>query len=294
MAVNLNEPASGITYHSRELGENKVQCTNVGSLAKKRILKMMAFFVIILFLVIPGQFIYAFEFNKVFIYFYEHDNEKKLFLMIGFVFLSMFFLSVLYSYLVGYTYIFKIFLYISTLLAIVFWFFLALKNRARFILVSKRKTNSTKSLILYLVIAYLFFPSSYVLPYYGSRLFNSSCDAIHRESGNQIYSAIQNYRTENGKYPNELDQLVPEYLPDIPIAVCFPVIRFLGIKPQRYDFLTSNHDYKIISCSQKTFLVVEDMNHSHPQVMNLEIGIWSYLVFDTLDYGVDYSLCGPQ
>jgi len=65
-------------------------------------------------------------------------------------------------------------------------------------------------------------------------------------------------------------------------------------KAKTYDFLASNHDYKIVSCSQNTYLVVEDMDHQYPQVMNLEIGNWSYLVFDTLDYRVEYMLCGPQ
>ncbi len=214
--------------------------------------------------------------------------------MIGFAILSMMFLSILYSYLVGYTYFFIIFFFVSTFLAIVFWFFLIFGNRARDAIFFSRKNHSTRALILYLLIACLVFPSSYILPYYGSRLYNSGCDAIHRESGNQISSAIQHYRGENGRYPEELDELVPEYLSHIPVAVCFPPIRFLGIKPQRYDFLTSNHDYKIVSCSQKNFLVVEDMNHSYPQVMNLETGIWSYLIFDTLDNSVNYMLCGSQ
>lgn len=255
---------------------------------------MLEFFVIVLVIVIPLQFLYAGGFYKVVIDLFEQGNEKKMLYMIGLAILSIFLLSILYSYLVGYTYLFIFFFYISTLLAIVFWFFLAFGSRARLEVFSSRKNHSTKALILYLVIACLVFPGSYILPFYGSRLYNSGCDAIHRESGNRISLAIQNYRSENGRYPEELDQLVPEYLPNIPVAVCFPPIRFLGIKPQRYDFLTSNHDYKIVSCSQKNYLVVEDMDHTYPQVMNLESGIWSRPLFDTLDYSVSYMLCGPQ
>lgn len=254
---------------------------------------MLGFFVIVLFIVVPLQFLYAYEFFKVMINSFEHGNEKKLLYMIGFATLSIFFLSILYSYLVAYTHFFIIFFFISTLFSILFWFFLAFGKRARHAILSSRKTHSTQSLILYFIIACLVFPGSYILPFYGKQLYNSSCDAIHRESGNQINLAIQYYRSENGKYPEELDQLVPKYLPDIPGAVCFPPARLLGIKPQRYDFLTSNYDYKIVSCSQKTFLVIEDMDHSYPQVMNLETGNWSYLIFDTSDYDVKYTLCGP-
>ena len=57
-------------------------------------------------------------------------------------------------------------------------------------------------------------------PAFGPTVIRSVCFVGHRVQGETIVEAMKAYRTDSGRYPTELGELVPRYLPSIPTPPC--------------------------------------------------------------------------
>lgn len=75
-------------------------------------------------------------------------------------------------------------------------------------LIAKKYSSCRKERLIRLAI-YL----SAVAMVLGLRIFNTS---LAKGRAEQIITAAENYKVANGKYPDRLDQLVPQFIPEVP------------------------------------------------------------------------------
>jgi hypothetical protein len=59
-----------------------------------------------------------------------------------------------------------------------------------------------------------------LVPMLGQMGINSGCYAVSRNQAGPVIEALEAYLTERGMYPDHLDELVPDYLPDLPRPAC--------------------------------------------------------------------------
>jgi hypothetical protein len=108
-------------------------------------------------------------------------------------------------------------------------------------------------------------------PILGNDGIGGYCDAKAREYGNEIVAAIQQYQKDNGVYPEEIENLVPGYLPSVPTHHCMGV---LGL--QNEAFVT---DYEIKQCRGKPSLTTQSADGSRDIWYDFERGQWHSMSF---------------
>jgi hypothetical protein len=69
----------------------------------------------------------------------------------------------------------------------------------------------------------LLVPFLILIPCFGPIAITSMCFELNRQTGNTIVTALEAYKQDHGTYPEELEDLVPTYLPAIPPARCVPL-----------------------------------------------------------------------
>ena len=122
----------------------------------------------------------------------------------------------------------------ATLFAIAaFWPVLA-RNRVRLSADARRRR-------IYLVgtIAIVLFTGLPAVTYFPVK---SACTQINRRAAEPLIHALTDYQHDQGRYPDNLEQLVPNHLPMIPRPPCSR----LGLMPWEYKYLRESDDYVIV------------------------------------------------
>jgi len=123
-------------------------------------------------------------------------------------------------------------------------------------------------------------PIAQLAPIGGAIGFETACDAWHRRQADAIISASEDYRRDHGKYPDEVSELVPDYLQKIPQATC--------LAPYRLAFETKELDYQIESCGQTTVVYIMVTMGGFGQRYDFATGEW--FQYDFLDEDPCYKL----
>jgi hypothetical protein len=116
-------------------------------------------------------------------------------------------------------------------------------------------------------LAVVFFFSS---PLLARPIINQACRALTQSAATPLITAITEYRAEHGTLPNDLGQLIPHHLSDIPVPPC--------------SFLTGyivNDSYQIYG----SVLTTNSADGFSCEDYNLDEHRWSIGYFDFIDYG---------
>jgi hypothetical protein len=200
--------------------------------------------------------------------------------------------SLLFVYLWGFT-VMGICFYPYSVFAALFSIFKTFTPGVRESITTFLETGKQRRLIPYFLLTRIILPAACIFPLIGGNYLMQQCDAFHRDTGNIIYHAIQNYELENGKKPDTLEALIPKYLQKIPSATCNLPIHWAGSIIQTNDLaLYQRSDYSITTCSDGlTVLDINSIPFDQPQVLNLNSGKWSYGIGDTLDDSWEQRVC---
>ncbi len=124
------------------------------------------------------------------------------------------------------------------------------------------------------IIAGLIIIASLVLPPMGAYAYLGACDALHRQIGKPLTKALDEYNQNTGNYPEEIKDLVPGYLPQIPTPVC--------LIPYRWIFRSNGKPtYDLKTCQGGRFLYVTATVLGASQRYNPSTGEWAMI--DGLD-----------
>ena len=131
---------------------------------------------------------------------------------------------------------------------------------------------------LYLIGIFLI-PFLLFAPLLGELLIIGTCDALNRQRGNTIVRALETYKQDHEAYPEDLEALVPTYIPALPSARCFtPYHWFHGS-----DFidLATKAQFSLYKCPREevTLLVIPSVEFDFFQRYNLTTGHWSKISF---------------
>jgi hypothetical protein len=125
----------------------------------------------------------------------------------------------------------------------------------------------------------LLVPFLLLIPCFGPIIITFGCFELNQLTGNTIVVALEAYRQDRGTYPEELEALVPEYLPAIPSAQCLP---FPPSPWSRPEVLSSGQEpgFALQRCyTGETLLTVPIATGEWIQRCNLATGNWSRASF---------------
>ena len=113
-------------------------------------------------------------------------------------------------------------------------------------------------------------PLAQMLPPVGTVGIWIRCENTHQENAECLISALEEYHDDYGRYPKEVEDLVPEYIAELPSAPCIGHYGMLLGKPGKPD-------YYLYECSREevTLLVVPSFHGVGVQRHNLATGEWS-------------------
>lgn len=121
--------------------------------------------------------------------------------------------------------------------------------------------------ILVYLLGGLFIAILQLAPFFGPTVIRSVCFVRHRVQGEAIVEAMEAYRADRGRYPAELDELVPRYLPSIPTPPC-----------TRLSY--HEDEYGLQECrSGETLLITDSVDGMLVERYNFSSGNWSALSF---------------
>jgi hypothetical protein len=103
-------------------------------------------------------------------------------------------------------------------------------------------------------------------PILGNYGIGGYCDAKAKDYGNGIVEIIQRYQEDKGAYPEEIANLVPNYLPSAPAYNC------MGSLGLQHDSLVA--DYEIKQCQGKPALATQSADGSRDIWYDFETGQW--------------------
>ena len=92
-----------------------------------------------------------------------------------------------------------------------------------------------------------------------------------KEYGNEIVEVVQRYQKDHGTYPEEINKLVPDYLPSAPTYNC---MRVLGLHVEAF---TAEYEMKL--CQRKPSLATPSTDGSRDIWYDFEKGEWSSMSF---------------
>jgi hypothetical protein len=121
--------------------------------------------------------------------------------------------------------------------------------------------------ILVYLLGGLFIAALQLAPAFGPVVIRSVCFVGHQAIGDTIVEAMEAYRADSGSYPTELEELVPRYLPAIPVPPCAR--------------LSSHEDeYDLHECrSGELLLITDSVDGMGIERHNLSTGNWSSISF---------------
>lgn len=151
---------------------------------------------------------------------------------------------------------------IMTPVSIIVWLIMSI----RFI----RSSAGNKQMQRWLWISGLSVAIFFSSPLLARPTINQACRALTQSTAQPLITAITEYRAEHGTLPNDLGQLVPHYLSDIPVPPC--------------SFLTGyivNDSYQIYG----SVLTTNSADGFSCEDYNLDEHRWSIGYFDFIDNG---------
>jgi hypothetical protein len=105
-------------------------------------------------------------------------------------------------------------------------------------------------------------------PKVGYHVIAPHCDQQSRENAAPIIAAVEAYYVEHGEYPDELESLVPAYLPQLPTPAC------------RWLDAGETHPFDLEYCTPEvTLLTVSLADDYGDQRYNFATGNWSSISF---------------
>ena len=113
-------------------------------------------------------------------------------------------------------------------------------------------------------IVIIFAQSAPVIGDYG---LGGYCDEKRMEYGNNIVTKIEQYHNANGKYPSEIERLIPEYWPNQPVFNCMENLRLNN------DSLIAH--YGIMECEGQPSLVTHSTDGTKDMWYNFKTANWS-------------------
>ena len=108
-------------------------------------------------------------------------------------------------------------------------------------------------------------------PILGNYGIGGYCDARVKDYGNEIVEVIQGYQKDHGAYPEEIEDLVPDYLPSVPIFNCMGAP---GLQDEAFVA-----EYEIKQCQGKPSLSTQSADGSRDIWYDFERGEWSSMSF---------------
>jgi hypothetical protein len=100
-------------------------------------------------------------------------------------------------------------------------------------------------------------------PILGVYATRAVCDPLTRRNGTRIIEAVESYRKEYGTYPQDLDALVPAYLPERPTPACSWLSAYEG------------PGFTFKSTPKGVILTVESVDHGVTHIYDFATGEWS-------------------
>jgi len=108
------------------------------------------------------------------------------------------------------------------------------------------------------------------------------CGAWNRQAGDAIIRALQAYKQERGTYPEDLEALVPTYIPALPSARCFTPYQWFS-ESDTYELfhgmssLWTDGEFRLHECPREgaTLLIVPSVLFDFVHRYNLTTGNWS-------------------
>jgi hypothetical protein len=98
----------------------------------------------------------------------------------------------------------------------------------------------------------------------------SVCSAQTRLRASPVIDAVESYRQEHGSYPQELDAIVPTYLPSLPSAACGWLVS------SKY----TDREFALKQCEPDvTLLILDSLDGDSIQRYNFVTGNWSSISF---------------
>jgi hypothetical protein len=150
-------------------------------------------------------------------------------------------------------------------------FFPILGVVALFLLVYRKKSesNSNAGLTKIALISVTFILLLILSPLI-SILLESGCDALHRRQALPLINAVEQYKSENNEFPINSQTIVPNYLKEMPGAVCLLPIDII------YGTRNDVSRYQIVKCNdeERAFVVVRTTLFGNKQIYSLTSHEW--------------------
>jgi hypothetical protein len=103
----------------------------------------------------------------------------------------------------------------------------------------------------------------------GSNIIISKCENFHVEVGNIIVNSLEDYYSDRKAYPNNLSELIPQYLHENSIKTCFSIR--LGVD----DLSSQLEGFYYKKCSAGiTQLIIPEMGTRHFHIYDLNDKQW--------------------
>ena len=147
-----------------------------------------------------------------------------------------------------------------TLLYLVFW-----RNK------HEEVTQSDKSIRRMFWLTALLIPLILITPFFDLVIFRSACFSLNKRAAAPIISALEEYHQEFGTYPEQISNLAPDYLSQIPMGKCQPLTGSSLTKPS----------FNIEKCVHEdaTILTIPITSGEWIQRYNPGTGHWATLSF---------------
>jgi hypothetical protein len=115
-------------------------------------------------------------------------------------------------------------------------------------------------------VAGLLIVSLQLCPFVGSYFINFNCYVANQVKAEEMIAALEAYRQDQGQYPEELETLIPTYLPSLPTPACGS----LSGDSRKPEF-----DLEQCRFSGETLLTLKSVDSSSIQRYNFATGNWS-------------------
>ena len=114
-------------------------------------------------------------------------------------------------------------------------------------------------------------PLILTLPFFEIFMIQAACVNLNQRAAAPIIAALESYKNSHGDYPEELDDLMPEFLDTIPAGRCAPISKSEYDKPI--------FDITICTPEDVTILTVPIGSGEWIQRYNTETGLWARISF---------------
>jgi hypothetical protein len=106
-------------------------------------------------------------------------------------------------------------------------------------------------------------------PFVGSYLINTSCNIMNQELSKEMIATLEAYKQAQGHYPENLEELIPTYLPSLPSPACSSLS---GNEPKP--------NFELEQCLPEDHLItIPSVDGSSIWRYNLATGNWSSISF---------------